>query len=62
MKCKTKNCNREAEQRGVCTSCYAVVYRAIQAGKLTWDEAVERGLLLPPQRVRSPMHKEIAKL
>jgi hypothetical protein len=54
-KCKTPKCERAKVKLDVCESCYSVVYRAIQRGQLTWDEAEKRGLVGPAKRVRSPM-------
>ena len=53
--CKTRKCGRPVEKLGVCNTCYSVVYRAIQRGDLTWDEAFERGLVGPRKRHPSPM-------
>ena len=57
--CKTPKCKRQAVKLDVCESCYSVVYRAIQRGEMTWDDAESRGLVGPAKRVRSPMHQLI---
>lgn len=59
--CRTKGCGRPARSLGVCDSCYSVVYRAVQKGEITWDEAESRGLV---ERTRRPakIRKQMERL
>jgi predicted RNA-binding protein (virulence factor B family) len=62
MKCRTWGCKNKKSRRGVCHACYSAVYRAVEAGTLTWAEAERRGLVAKSERPRSPMAERIAKL
>lgn len=57
--CKTPGCSHEAIKLGVCGTCYSVVYRAVRAGKLTWKQAEQRGLIGPRKRKPSAMRRFI---
>lgn len=56
--CIVAGCDRESRVRGVCSSCYVVLQKQVQAGTLTWQQAEKAGLVLRPRR-RSPMRDAI---
>ena len=49
---------------GRCSACYMTVRRAIKAGEITKEQAIEEGLIDPPQRAArsSAMRKRIEAL
>lgn len=52
-KCLTEACGRDAGKRGVCAACYQAAYREVVAGRATWQELEERGIVFPRQWVRA---------
>ena len=42
-----KGCTRLARIRGLCGACYTVMRSKVRAGKVTEEELVRRGELLP---------------
>ncbi len=41
-------CRRDAEIRGLCRACYQAARYAMETGKATEEELVDRGVLLEP--------------
>ena len=46
LECK----ERFAQTRGVCPRCYSGFFNAIKAGKMTWEQLLAEGRVLPPNR------------
>jgi len=42
-RCRVPRCQRDAECRGVCRSCYQSAYQLVAAGAITWKELEDRG-------------------
>ena len=59
--CIVAGCDRPARARGVCMHCYHVVHRAVAAGKLTWEQAEQKSLVLP-SRLDTPMGAAIEQI
>jgi hypothetical protein len=45
--CIKKGCSRIGRVRGLCSACYTIARDRIRAGKITEQELVRRGELLP---------------
>lgn len=50
--CLSPDCPRDRQVRGLCRPCYRAFERAVAAGEVTEQQAVEAGLILPPYRAR----------
>ncbi len=54
-KCLAPDCDGFDEgRRGLCANCYAQALRLIELGKVTREELVERGLMLPSRQGLRP--------
>jgi hypothetical protein len=51
--CLTPGCGKAATVRGVCPGCYRSSRYAKATGKVTDEELVRLGMLLPPDRQKS---------
>jgi hypothetical protein len=49
-RCRKPRCQRNAESRGLCGSCYAVARRLVEDNAITWDELLRRGKIDEPRR------------
>lgn len=47
--------------RGRCAACYRAAYRLVKAGKVTWKQLEEKGLIDPPRRHRSEFCEAVRK-
>lgn len=63
IKCLTNACERTPAVRGLCRSCYVQLLKAIDAGQITDEKAVAKGLVLPKHRRQrsSPFSKRLAE-
>ena len=66
-KCLVTDCVRKAVQRGVCNACRSNFSAAINRGRITEEELVAAGLMLPvaegyAKRGQSPAFLAICKL
>jgi hypothetical protein len=48
--CMVEQCNRPAETRGVCKSCYAHARILVLGGDSTWQELESLGLVMPAHK------------
>lgn len=42
-KCLNPSCSREAQTRGLCTSCYSAAGALVKSGRVTWEQLVAHG-------------------
>jgi hypothetical protein len=60
--CLVTECNSAVYARGLCTPCYQAAAAAIRDRKVSADELVSLGLLLPDaRRKRSQFNADLAK-
>lgn len=50
MRCAIEGCDRKANTRGLCRSCYHTALRLVQAGETNWDDLEKAGLCGPLMR------------
>jgi hypothetical protein len=47
--CRSRGKMQNAKVRGLCENCYRAILRLIKTGKITMQEAEERGIVRKPQ-------------
>jgi hypothetical protein len=53
VRCLVPHCDRDAECRGLCRSCYQSAYQLVVTGSITWDELEARGKVRPTASAKS---------
>lgn len=59
--CLTPGCAYVPKSRGLCLSCYGTVGRLIRSGRVSDEQLVKRGKLLPRKRTKG-IHKGSARM
>lgn len=62
---KCKQCRKRPRKvRGLCMACYMLIRRAVEAGEMTWKQAIEERLIDPCGKPgpRSKLRKKIASM
>jgi len=57
MKCLNPNCQKAAQSRGLCQSCYVRACEVVRAGLTTWKKLVAAKKILPSQRQKTSTKK-----
>ena len=51
--CLNPKCQNQAVTRGLCSGCYALVFKLIATGETTWQELEIKGKVLPKKKSKS---------
>lgn len=59
--CCIEGCVRPVTRRGLCQSCYQLLWRDVHKGKTTWSQLEKQGLAKPLRSESTPLRRAQAK-